>query len=376
MTLAPTAPAAPGVWGRPVEPTAMLRYLEELGRWRDARRAELDELDRAALASPTGSGSAAVTDDVTLAMALWQAVAVRSAEIERVWDSGRVAAAELAQLSTLVWGRLDSAAGASLAVSLPEACRLSDAVTAQLRRRLALDPVDLDQAAHLRALRASLERVRDLVADEPAGLARARATERVDALDRRLGAVLDKAQRGADVGGLVGPLESEVALMERDLIVGAATRRDDARDRARAESLRAELADRADDVARVVDACVAAVRPAPVLGVPRVAALGPVPEEAAAVDAYLRRLADVGRALDRAAEAYRAPVAELADLRAVLDAYRAKAEATGLGSRAEVTGLHALARAVVDEVPADLDRARAVVAAYRTLLDPPARGRT
>ncbi len=376
MTLAPTAPAAPGAWGQPVEPSAMLRYLDDLGRWRDARRSELDELDHAALAAPDAGGSAAVTGDVTLAMTLWQAVAVRSDEIARVWDSGRVAAAELAQLSTLVWGRLDTADGASLAVSLPEACRLSDAVTAQLRSRLALDPVDLGQAAHLRTLRASLERVRDLVADEPAGLARARATARVDRLDHRLGAVVDKAQRGADVGGLVGPLESEVALMERDLIVGAATRRDDGRDRERAEQLRTELADRADAVALLVAACVAAVSPAPVLGVPRVASLGPVPEEASAVAGYLERLADVGRALDRAEAVYRAPVAELADLRELLTAYRAKADATGLSARAEVAGMHALATAVVDQVPADLVRARAAVAAYRTLLDPPARGLT
>lgn len=376
MTVALTAPAAPGAWGQPVAPTAMLRYLDELGQWRDARRAELDELDRAALASPDAGSAAAVTGDVTLAMTLWQAVAVRCDEIERVWDSGRVVAAGLAQLSTLIWGRLDSADGASLAVSLPEACRLSDAVTGQLRSRLSLDPGDLDQAAHLRAMRASLERVRDLVADEPAGLDRAGATERVDRLDRRLAAVVEKAKRGADVGGLVGPLESEVALMERDLIVGAATRRDDERDRARAERLRAELADRADIVAGLVDACVAAVRPAPVLGVPRVAALGPVPQDATGVGAYLDRLVDVGRALDRAAEAYRAPVAELADLRELLEAYRVKADATGLGARPEVAGLHELAAAVVHQVPADLERARAVVAAFRTLLDPPARGLT
>ncbi len=376
MTVALTAPAAPGAWGQPVAPTAMLRFLDELGRWRDARRAELDELDRAALASTDAENKAAVTGDVTLAMTLWQAVAVRCDEIERVWDSGRVLEPGLARLSTLIWGRLDSVDGASLAVSLPEACRLSDAVTGQLRRRLSLDPVDLDQAAHLRALRASLERVRDLVAEEPAGALRAGAAERVDRLDRRLAAVVEKARRGADVGGLVGPLESEVALMERDLIVGAATRRDDERDRERAERLRAELADRADTVARLVEVCVAAVRPAPVLGVPRVAALGPVPQDSAALDAYLDRLVDVGRALDRAEQAYRAPLAELAELRALLDAYRAKAEATGLASRAEVSGLHALAAAVLAEVPAELDRARAVVAAFRTLLDPPVRGLT
>ncbi|NTW41940.1 MAG: hypothetical protein HGA44_19010, partial [Cellulomonadaceae bacterium] len=132
-----TAPAAPARWGQPVEATAMLHYLDELGRWRDGRRTELDELDRAALASPD---AAAVTGDVTLSMTLWQAVAGRYDELERVWDSGRVGPVELQKLSTLVWGRLDAAGGgASLAVSLPEACRLSDALAGQLRQRLALD---------------------------------------------------------------------------------------------------------------------------------------------------------------------------------------------------------------------------------------------
>ncbi len=193
-------------------------------------------------------------------------------------------------------------------------------------------------------------------------------------MDRRVADVVERAQRGADVGGLIGPLEADAAVAERDLIVAAATRRDDDRDRARALALRSELAARAEAMGPVVDACVAAVSPAPVLGVPRVEALGPVPDDAAAVDAYLERLADVGRALDRVEQAYRAPVAELADLRALLEAYRAKASATGLDARPEVSGMYRLAADVVGDAPADLDRARAAVAAFRTLLDPQTRG--
>ena len=59
------------------------------------------------------------------------------------WDSGRVGVRERERLATLIWGRLDAAStppgrsgdqhgvpgsGSALAVSLPEACRLSDAL--------------------------------------------------------------------------------------------------------------------------------------------------------------------------------------------------------------------------------------------------------
>jgi hypothetical protein len=43
-------------------------------------------------------------------------------------------------MSTLIWGRLDAATASGLSVSLPEACRLSDALLSQLRVKLGLDP--------------------------------------------------------------------------------------------------------------------------------------------------------------------------------------------------------------------------------------------
>ena len=369
-----TAPKPPGRPGQPVEQRAMLGFLADLTVWRDGRRSELDELDRAAMAAPDASD---LTHDMTLAMALWQAVATRADELERVWDSGRVGRAELQRLSGLVWGRLESngaADSAALAVSLPEACRLSDALVGQLRRRLSLDPVSLDLEARLRSLRATVERVRDLVVEVPSGPAKVQAATRLDRLDLRVGELVERARRGADVGGLIGPLEADAAVAERDLIVAAATRRDDAKDRATAESLRAELAHRAAALGPVVDECVAAVSPAPVLAVPRVEALGPVPAQAPAVDAYLDRLAAVSRALDRVEQAYRAPLAELADLRGMLGAYHSKAASTGRDAWPEVSGMYRLASDVLGAAPTDLDRARAAVAAFRTLLDPPTRG--
>ena len=367
-TASPTAPEAPARMGQAVDPVAMLRYLEELGTWCDARRTELDELDQAALAAPDAS---TLTKDVMLSMALWQAVADRHAELMRVWDSGRVGQVERQRLSALIWGRLDAEGGlgaSSLAVSVPEACRLSDALATQLTWRLSLDPVGVDLASHLRSLRATLERVRDLLSAEPPGPALDAAAERLRRLDRRLDDVTARAHRGAEVGGLVGPLESEAGLAERDLIVAGATRRDDERDRARARALRDELISRAAHVTDVVDDCVARVRSAPTLAVPRVEALGPVPDEALAVDAYLVRLAAVARALALAEQAYSGPLEELDDLRALLDVYHAKAAGTGRADQPEVAEMYKQALAVVGESPTDLPRARAVVSAYQTLL--------
>jgi hypothetical protein len=362
------APDAPARMGQAVDPAAMQRYLEQLGAWCGGRRAQLDELDKGALAAPDSNS---LTGDVLLSMALWQAVADRHAELMRVWDSGRVGEVERQRLSALIWGRLDAEAGtgtSSLAVSVPEACRLSDALAAQLAWRLSLDPVGIDLASHLRSLRATLERIRDLLPAEPPGPTRDAAADRLQRLDRRLEDVTARAHRGADVGGLVGPLESDAGVAERDLIVAGATRRDDERDRARAHALRDELIARAARVSSIVDDCVARVRSAPTLAVPRVESLGPVPDEALAVDAYLVRLAAVARALALAEQAYSGPLAELDDLRALLDVYHAKAAGTGRADQPEVAEMYKQGLAVVSEVPTDLARARAVVAAYQTLL--------
>ena len=162
-----------------------LHYLDALGTWRDQRRAELDLLDEAALAARTG----AFTGDILLSMALWKAVADRHDLLVATWDSGRVGARELERLSTLVWGRLDASldprrrpasarrpgAGGALAVSLPEACRLSDALAASLRVRLGVDPSDADVTARCVRPARPVERIRDLVDREPAGEPRDRA---------------------------------------------------------------------------------------------------------------------------------------------------------------------------------------------------------
>lgn len=48
-----SAPAPPGKMGSSVPATELLSFLDALGTWRDRRKAELDELDQAALHSPS-----------------------------------------------------------------------------------------------------------------------------------------------------------------------------------------------------------------------------------------------------------------------------------------------------------------------------------
>ncbi len=378
VTTSGAAPAAPGRLGQPLASVDALRYLEALGRWRDQRKAELDVLDEAALQS---RDQAAFTGDMLLSMALWKAVADRHDLLVATWDSGRVGPAELERLSTLVWGRLDAtrqlptgsgAAGptsGALAVSLPEACRLSDALATSLRARLGLDASEADTTARLRHLRSAVERVRDLVDREPAS-AHDSAAATLDRLDTRVADVKARSERGASVGGLLGPLESDVARAERDLIVGASNRRADAHDEERAGALRGELEARGAALRDLAARCVAAVTPAPRFAVPEVSALGPVPTDPAAVDAYLVRLDAVGRAMTMAQDAYASALTERDELRGRLEAYAAKATALGVGRGAveDLEHLQRRADEVLDATPADLVRARALVAAHQAYL--------
>ncbi len=373
-----TAPVAPGRLGQAIAPRDAVRYLEELGAWRDRRKTELDQLDQAALQAAEQS---AYTDDMLLSMALWKAVADRYDLLVATWDSGRVGQAEQERLSTLVWGRLDasrhlpagvgvtSGSTGALAVSLPEACRLSDALAASLRARLGFVASEADITARIRQLRAAVERVRDLVHREPAS-AREAAESVLTSLDSRVSDAMARVRRGADAGGLVGPLESDVARAERDLIVSAANRRADAHDAARARALRVELEARGDALRDLAARCVDEVTPAPRFAVPDVSALGAVPTEPKAVDAYLIRLDAVGRAMAMAQEAYGTALSERDELRGRLQGYVAKA--TALGVPASLAGdlddLERRTAAVLDAKPADLTRARALLGAYQAYL--------
>ena len=365
-----SAPAPPGKIGSSIPATELLSFLDALGTWRDRRKAELDELDQAALHAPDAD---ALSADVVLSMAVWKAVSDRYELILVTWDSGRVGPKETERISTLIWGGLDTgSAGGSLAVSLPEACKLSDALASSLRAKLALEPGDADLAARLRQLRAQVERISDLVKQEPANVRNAALAEHHD-LDRRVTDLTDRSKRGADIGGLIGPLEIDAARTERDLIVGAATRKERAADVVRARSLRSELEAQGTAVRALADKTVGAVTPAPHLAVPDVTALGPVPNTPTELEKYLARLDAVRRALGQAQTAYGAALERRDELAARLDAYRVKANSVAPGNE-DLAELFRRGRDVIKAEPVELTRLGALVTAYQAYLD--ARGGT
>ena len=364
-----TAPAAPGRLGEPVQPQAMAGYLSELDAWAAARRSELAALDAEILSRRL----AALTPDMQLSLALWQAVKSRHDLLLVTWDSGRVGPAECARLSSLIWGRLDTGTSASAqlsgtAVSLPEACRLSDALVAQLRQKLNLDPNAEQLARRLRDLRAQLERIREQLRLEPPS-SREAAAAQVGQFATRIADLEGKRERGGDIGGLLGPLEIDAARYERDLIVGGARRRENRDALARARELTDQLTAREQALRQLVANTVAAVSPAPKYAVPDVAALGPVPNTRAAIDAHLARMDQVGRAMQVVQDAYSGALAERDAQLALAAALRVKAEALGHGRDPDLVALIDAADRLLRRRPAPITVVRQLLPAAQAMLD-------
>jgi hypothetical protein len=360
-----TAPVAPGRMGQALDVRAAQVYMDELGRWRDGRRRELDELDKAALQAATGSSA---TGDILLSMALWKAVSDRYELLFATWNSGRVGATELMRMSTLIWGRLDASTASGLSVSLPEACRLSDALLSQLRVKLGLDPSGMEITERIRQLRAQMERIREQIDLEPAGAAQQQAALEQSRLARRLRELAEKASRGGDVAGMLGPMEIDAATFERDLIVNGARRRDAAALVQRAREERADLDAREAALHSIVEECVRRVDPAPRYAVPDTAALGPVPNTLDQLENYLRRLDQVSRAMTIAQTAYMKALQDHEELASRLEAYRAKAVATGVADVPDVAQAYELARNALDQRPSRMVLADQLVTVYQTYL--------
>jgi len=361
------APAAPGGLAERPTPAAVLAYLGKLDAWVDGRRAELDDIDEAALVSPRRDE---VSGDVVLSMALWKSVSDRRDQIEAEFAGGRVDAGDLDRIAVLIWGRLDSAAAtaAGAMVSVPEACRLSDALAAALRARLGLAPAVEESARRLRSLRAQLDRLHDQVALEPPA-SRPTAQRQLDALSVRVADVAVRLERGGDIGGLLGPLENDASRTERDLIVGGVQRRE-ARDQfAALERLRADLTTREAHVTALADEAVATVVPVPRNAVPDVSLLGAAPIDPGALAAYGQRLARVGQAMDIAEERYAAALAARSALVDRLAAARVKAEATGVSTSPDVAAAAALAQDLLDRRPTPVAVLEHLVGAYLAWID-------
>ncbi|WP_392508770.1 hypothetical protein ACF3NT_06655 [Naumannella halotolerans] len=378
----PQAPVPPGALGRPAEPAQLQQYLSAMISWCTDRKTELDALDEAVLAEDAETRTA-LTKDMMLSLALWQAVADRLDLLEATWDSGRVGRVELERLSSLIWGRLDATldpaliagagrdddrgTGNGLAVSLPEACRLSDALAAQLRARLADDP-QVDRLRHrLRDLRAQLERIRDQIAWEPAEL-QAAPTRELAALQLRTDDLFSRSERGADIGGMIGPVEIEAARMERDLIVGGAERRAGRALVEQAEELRADLLDRSAALAQLIEQTVRRVQPAPKYALPDVTALGPPPAGKPEVTAYLSRLEQASAAMQVVQHAYSQALGEHTKLRSDLASVQRRAASIGVAEDPTLLTLTDLAEELLTCSPCPLPLTGRVIEAGREAL--------
>ena len=367
---------APGRLGEPLELLAAGRYVADLGRWVSARRRELARLDEVARRQPPEGPD--VTADLVVAMALFRAVEDKYALLDTTHAGGRVGPAELSRLSTLVWGRLDPVPEAAaspdrppLAVNLPEACRLLDTLSTAIRAQLGLDGAPERQ--RIRAARAGLERIRGLEAAEPAGTpAQSQRRTRI-AAERagRLDTMQARLERGGDIEGVLAPIEAEIALAERDLLVAAGQRVARRRDREAAVLRADELAARGASIRELESRCVAALTPAPRLAVPDVRAIGPVPDGGEELTAYRARLDQVSRALDRAMTDYAGALHTLDGLRAQADALRLRATATVLdpAGAGDLRHLVSILDDALGAAPVHLPRAQAAVAATLAYLD-------
>lgn len=301
-------PDAPGALGEASTPELVMGYLGRLGEWLMERRQELSAIDAAVMRSPE---RAALTADIAVVLSLWQAVKDRYDALIEAWDSGRVTTQELLTISALIWGRLDAGQGdsRSMAVSVPEGCRMVEGLTNQLRQKLQVGPHAAQYAARIAGLRAQLDRIHDQVGLEPpAQQPSARAIE--ERFGARLATTIEKFSRGGDIGGLLSALEVDAARFERDLLVTQGKRRESLDKLARARQLVTELEERQSGLTNLVSRCVATVVPAPSYAVPEVAALGPVPNTVAKLDVYLERLSQVDRAMDVVQESYTKALAD------------------------------------------------------------------
>lgn len=365
-----TAPAAPGQLGVPARPAEMMDYLGRLDAWLRERRAELDSLDEQIV---TTGRQAELTPDLTLALALWQAARTRQNLLLTTWDSGRVGREELERLSALIWGRLDTEGSTvvqlqSMAVSLPEAARLCDALVSQLRTRLNTDPDAEQQQLRLRDLRAQLERIRDQVRQEPPAFAQGSAAK-LAALVARTDDITAKRGRGGDIGGLLGSLEADAARLERDLIVADAQRREGRDLLTRARDDLAQLTAREQAVRALADQVGGGVWPAPQVVVPSVAALGPLPNTRTALVGYLDALGRLGALLGQAQEALGRAAGDRDATTSLLDALQTKAVARGHGDDPILVDIAGLARRCLAEVPVAMPVLQQLLSAYSTRLD-------
>ncbi|MGD8149589.1 hypothetical protein [Ornithinimicrobium sp. Y1694] len=380
--VAPAPPAGPGMTP---EDGAIDHYLSELARWRMRREHELGALDAL---TRTHDDRDALNTDVTASMTLWHAIAQRHDLLLSTWQDAQAGNGERDWIAQLIWGLLELPDGdaQALAIALPEAVRLSDALAASLRARLHTDDDELPFDQRVAALTADTERVRAQLEHDREAAGSAGGDEQDDAqlddtkdadhpgdtLTERLTAVEAEVEGlpGESAGslGTVGDLESRLAAIDRDLIISAATQAHARATTDQASSERDHLVAKGEAVRSLAERVLNTVHPAPRLGIPDVSALGEVPEEEAELTAYMANLERVGRALDQAHITYAAALAEYADLADRTERLAKTLAGCGAPTSVDLAGMLTAAKESLHNRPADIQRAAALIAAQEAYL--------
>ncbi|MGL5405657.1 MAG: hypothetical protein ACRDAX_02525 [Propionibacteriaceae bacterium] len=316
------APYAPGGIQQPPTSPLLLTYLSQLENWLTERRSQLDTIDGVIKTTPaptpqiSGPNPQLLLNDLMLAMSLWQAITQRHNEIIPIWNYGRVGAVECEKISVLIWGRLSNNAYnsdldpalAGMNFSLPEACRLLDALSDQLTSAVGLNGNSENFAKRISVLKAGMERIRDQLLLAPAAEA-PEATKKMAALEQRLILLQEKLRRGGDIAGFIEPLETDAALFERDLIVKSAQHREHEQLITRVKQLFTETIQRSQAANQLVEHVVATVAKPPCYAVPDPKLLGDIPNDLSDLKLFEEKLSQVNKALTVVENAYQEALA-------------------------------------------------------------------
>lgn len=357
--VAPTPPAPPGMVP---EDGAADHYIAELGRWRLHRDHELRALDAL---TRTHADRDDLNADITFSMTLWHTIGQRHDLLMATWEDTQQGQGERDWVARLIWGSLElpDGDGQALALALPEALRLSDALAASLRARVRGDE-EMPLEERLSATRADVDRVR-------AGIEAHDGDDRQQLLDR-LEQVAEQAEEltpdSEDALGRLGHVESVLAHLERDLIVAQTTAVHDGADASQAQRERDHLEAKGEAVRSLAERVLNTVRPAPRLGIPDVTALGEVPTDGAGLAAYVANLERVARALEQAHTTYAAALAEYADLVGRADRLATTLAGCGAPTSVDLAGMLTAAKESLHNRPADIQRASALIAAQEAYL--------
>ena len=244
---------------------------------------------------------------------------------------------------------------AELELGIDDVVAAAGRIAGAARRTPVLTSAALDR--ELERVRAALEEADGDVAQELTG----RFEEVADDV---------AALHDADEPGLadVGAAQSRLAAVDREVIVAATSHAHEHADREQAEAERAHLVARGEAVRSLAQRVLDSVRPAPRLGIPDVTALGDVPEEDDAVEAYVVNLERVGRALDQAHATYSAALAEYADLADRAERLAKTLAGCGAPTSVDLAGMLTAAKESLHTRPADVQRASALIAAQEAYL--------